>query len=257
MTPRGDETQPVLAVSQLSVEQQGRLILDDVSFELQAREFVCLCGPNGGGKTTLLRAVLGLIAPTRGRIVLLGRDPVSQRAKVGYLPQYKAFARDFPATPGELIVAALRGRWPFRLTPAERAKADDILRQVGASALIDQPLASLSGGETQRVYLARALVTEPVLLLLDEPTAGVDAPGQQALITLVGTLAAKWQTAVLLVTHHLASVAHLADRAIYLDHRLKLQGPAREILYQIEPTVAWHADHGPETGEACPHGPSA
>lgn len=254
MTRWGDEAQPVLTVSQLSVEQQGRLILDDVSFDLRAREFVCLCGPNGGGKTTLLRAILGLIAPTRGRIVLLGRDPVNRRAKVGYLPQYKAFTRDFPATPGELIVAALRGRWPFRLTPAERVKAGDILSQVGAPALIDQPLASLSGGETQRVYLARALVTEPVLLLLDEPTAGVDASGQQALITLVGTLAAQWQTAVLLVTHHLASVIHLADRAIYLDHRLKLQGPARDVLQQIEPAAAWHANHWPETGEAGHHG---
>lgn len=248
---------PVLSVRQLGILQQGRWVLEDVTFDLQAREFVCLCGPNGGGKTTLLRAILGLAPPTRGSIVLLGGRPERQRAQVGYLPQYKGFTRDFPATPGELIIAALRGRWPFRLTSAERDKACELLRQVDAAPLLDRPLASLSGGETQRVYLARALVTEPALLLLDEPTAGVDAAGQVALITLIGSLASKWQATVLLVTHHLASVAHLADRALYLDHRLRLQGTPREILHRIEPTAMWHADHGPETGTGASGGPGA
>jgi ABC-type Mn2+/Zn2+ transport system ATPase subunit len=220
----------VLEAERLVVELGGRRILDDVSFWIARGEFVGLCGPNGGGKTTFLKAALGLLTPTSGSLRVFGVSPERARPRVGYLPQRKSFAPDFPATAVELIVANLRGTWPLRVRARERERAGEVLARVGGEALLDQPLTGLSGGETQRVFLARALVNDPALLLLDEPTAGVDARGRAEFLELLDGMAAREDLAAVLVTHSVAAVRRLAERVVYLDRRLIAWGLPGEVL---------------------------
>jgi ABC-type Mn2+/Zn2+ transport system ATPase subunit len=221
---------PPLRVRDLVVEIEGQRILEDVSLEVDAGEFMALLGPNGGGKTTLMKAVLGLVPVRSGTVEVLGERPERGRSRVGYLPQRKSFDRSFPATVAELVTAARRGSWPLRVTPAEREWAEARLEQTGAAALLDAPLAGLSGGETQRVFLARALANDPALLLLDEPTAGVDARGRAALLDLLAALAEGGRLAAVIVTHNQTAVRRLAARAVCLDRRIVASGAAAAVL---------------------------
>ncbi len=215
----------VLDVEGVSIEIQGKLIVDDISFWIPQGEFVCMCGPNGAGKSTLLKAIMGLVPCKRGSIRVA--------SKVGYVPQRKGFDRDFPARAVDLIVAAMRGTWPGRIHADERERARATLAKIGGDHLIDKPLAGLSGGETQRVFLARALVNEPSLLILDEPTAGVDAKGRAELLELFTTLSRSAHLAAILVTHNLAAVAQTAERIVYLEGgKLLRWGLPQELLGQ-------------------------
>jgi ABC-type Mn2+/Zn2+ transport system ATPase subunit len=212
------------------VELGRRRVLDDVSFDVARGEFACLCGPNGGGKTTFLKAALGLVPLAAGSIAVLGTRPGTAGRAVGYLPQAKSFNPAFPARVVDVILANRRGAWPVRPGPAERERALAALRRVGGEKLLDAPLAGLSGGELQRVFLARALVNEPALLLLDEPTAGVDARGRAEFLELLAGVAARDDLAAVLVTHTAAAVRRLARRVVYLDGRVLAWGSPAEVL---------------------------
>lgn len=236
----------VLDVEGVSIAIRGKTIIDDISFWIPKGEFVCLCGPNGAGKSTLLKAILGLLPATAGRITIGGQSVSEAHHKVGYVPQRKGFDRDFPARAVDLIVAALRGKWPVRIHEAEREKARVVLDKIGGKRLLDKPLAGLSGGETQRVFLARALITNPSLVILDEPTAGVDARGRAELLELMTSLSRSDELAAILVTHNLAAVAQTAERIVYIEAgRLLCWGLPSELLGQSSLTaIAFQArDH--------------
>jgi ABC-type Mn2+/Zn2+ transport system ATPase subunit len=221
----------VLDAKDVSVVIDRRVILHDVTFWIPKGEFVCLVGPNGAGKSTFLKAVLGLIRPTSGVIEILGKPAHEGRNTVGYVPQRKSFDRDFPARAIDLIVAMIRGTWPFRITEQERERARKALCRVGGEALLDKPIAGLSGGETQRVFLARALVNDPALLILDEPTAGVDVKGRAEFLDILAEVSASDELAAILVTHNLAAVARTAERVVYLsDGHLTAWGLPHELL---------------------------
>jgi ABC-type Mn2+/Zn2+ transport system ATPase subunit len=212
-----DEKAPrVLDVKNVTKKFGERIVLDDVSFFVPVGEFLCLCGPNGAGKSTLLKTVLGLLQPDSGKVVVNG--------KIGYVPQRKAFDRDFPATPIEVIVANIRGRWPLRITKEERETAMAMLEKTGAAKLAHAHMRDLSGGETQRVFLARALATKPDLLILDEPTAGVDVGGRAAIIDLMAEISDSDVIAAILVTHNLQAIARCAERVVYLERNVKAWG---------------------------------
>jgi ABC-type Mn2+/Zn2+ transport system ATPase subunit len=223
----------VLDVEHVGIEIRGKRILDDISFWIPKGEFVCLCGPNGAGKSTLLKAIMGLLPITRGTIRIGGEDVIVGHHRVGYVPQRKGFDRDFPARAIDLIVAAMRGTWPGRVKPEERERARAALAKIGGERLIDKPLAGLSGGETQRVFLARALVNDPSLIVLDEPTAGVDARGRGELLELLTGLSRSDELAAILVTHNLAAVAQTAERIVYIEAgRVLCWGLPQELLGQ-------------------------
>ena len=242
-----------LDIEGLVVELGGTRVLDDVSLHAGASEFLCLCGPNGGGKTTLLKAILGLVPPRAGLIRVLGQPPAEGRRRVGYLPQRKAFAHSFPATAADLVMAARRGTWPLRLRDEDRAAARAVLARVGGEKLLGKPLASLSGGETQRVFLARALVNEPALLLLDEPTAGVDARGRAEFLELLAEVSGRGALAAVLVTHNLAAVRRLAQRVVYLDVKVVAAGTPDQVLADegLLPRASFGHDHAEAGAAVC------
>jgi ABC-type Mn2+/Zn2+ transport system ATPase subunit len=228
----------VLDVDDVSIALRGKRIVHRVSFWIPRGEFVCLCGPNGAGKSTLLKGIMGLLPLAEGRITIGGEDVAAGHRAIGYVPQRKGFDRDFPARAVDLIVAALRGRWPGTIRADERARARAVLAKLGGERLIDKPLAGLSGGETQRVFLARALITDPKLLILDEPTAGVDARGRGELLELLSHISRSDELAAILVTHNLAAVAQTAERIVYIEAgRVLCWGLPDELLGQASLTA--------------------
>jgi ABC-type Mn2+/Zn2+ transport system ATPase subunit len=214
----------VLEVIGVSKRFGDKVVLENVTFHVPIGEFLCLCGPNGAGKSTLLKIILGLVVPDTGSVRISGLSAREGRSKIGYVPQRKAFDRDFPASPVEVIVANLRGRWPLRITKTERELALAMLEKTGAGRIADAQMRDLSGGETQRVFLARALSTNPDLLILDEPTAGVDVGGRAAIVDLMAEISASASIAAILVTHNLQAVARCAERVVYLERSVKAWG---------------------------------
>jgi len=223
----------VLDVEGVTIAIRGKTIVNNVSFWIPKGEFVCLAGPNGAGKSTLLKAIMGLLPVTAGTIKIGDEGVAAGHHKIGYVPQRKAFDRDFPARSVDLIVAALRRKWPVRITAEEREKARAVLAKIGGERLLDKSLAGLSGGETQRVFLARALITDPSLIILDEPTAGVDARGRGELLELMTSISRSDELAAILVTHNLAITAQTAERIVYLENgKLLCWGLPQELLGQ-------------------------
>ena len=220
----------ILELENVGIELGGRRILRDISFKVLRGEFLCLVGPNGAGKSTLLKAVLGLLQPTEGRVMVLGKPPGKSPGAVGYVPQRKSFDRTFPATSLELVVANLRGSWPVMITKKEREQAMAALVRTKAEKLADRQLFALSGGETQRVFLARALVTSPQLIVLDEPAAGVDIRGRDDLYDLLHVISQDDYLAAVMVTHSLMALSRTAEKVAYIDGTLQAFGLPSELL---------------------------
>ncbi len=206
----------------------GLPVLEDVSLAVARGVFLGVVGPNGGGKTTLLRTALGLVRPTRGRVLLFGRDVRLGwgRERVGYVPQRAGVDRRFPTTVEELVLTGLPVR---RLAvspgPAERAAAERAMREAGVWEERHRPVGRLSGGQQQRAFLARALVGEPELLLLDEPTTGVDPGGREAFFSLLRDLQRVRSLTVVMVTHDVGAVAREVTAVACLNRRLVYHGP--------------------------------
>jgi ABC-type Mn2+/Zn2+ transport system ATPase subunit len=232
-----DEAPRVLDINSVGKRFGDKIVLEDVTFHVPIGEFLCLCGPNGAGKSTLLKAILGLLHPDTGTITISGLPVEKGRSKIGYVPQRKAFDRDFPASPIEVVVANVRGRWPLRITADERELAMSMLTRTGAAKVANAQMRDLSGGETQRVFLARALATRPDLLILDEPTAGVDVGGRAAIVDLMAEISASDSIAAILVTHNLQAVARCAERVVYLERNVKAWGLWSELSGDQELTA--------------------
>ncbi|MBA3654742.1 MAG: metal ABC transporter ATP-binding protein [Actinobacteria bacterium] len=208
-------------------------VLDCVSFELRRGEFTALVGPNGSGKSTLIRILLGLLPPAAGRVTVLGRSPESlaERWRIGYVPQRPTVAELLPATVQDVVDAgrlARRGWWR-RPGPDDRVATDTALDAVGLTAMRHRRLAELSGGQQQRAYIAKALASEPELLVLDEPTAGIDADSQRRFRDALVASRARGAT-VLLVSHELSAVADDLDRVLMLRHgKVGFDGPPADL----------------------------
>jgi len=225
----------VLSVDAVSFAYRDQQVLDCVSFEVTSGEFVALAGANGSGKSTLIRVMLGLLPPAQGQVAVFGQTPrqLRDRWRIGYVPQRPVAADLLPATVRDVVTAgrlARRGWWR-RMTAVDRAAVDAAIDDVGLSDLARRPLGQLSGGQQQRAYIAKALVSDPELLVLDEPTAGVDADSQRHFRdTLVG-LARGRGAAVLLVSHELGAVADELDRLLLLRRgKIAFDGPPDDLV---------------------------
>ncbi|GGN06841.1 ABC transporter ATP-binding protein [Thermus composti] len=218
-----------LEVRALSVRFGEFWALEGVDLEVPEGAFVAIVGPNGAGKSTLLKALLGLV-PYQGEVRLWGRPPKAvDPLWLGYVPQIKAFDRTFPALAIELVATGLLRRWPFRLPSWARQRALEALRRVGAEALAERPLGRLSGGQLQRVYLARAFVRRPRLLLLDEPATGIDRAGEVDLYRHLEAYQAETGATVLMITHDWEA-AHHASHVLVLNRRVIGFGPPERAL---------------------------
>ena len=220
-----------IEVKDLGFRRDGRTVLQNVSFEIAPHELVGLIGPNGGGKTTLLQVLLGVLKPYQGKVAVLGYDPSRLdriRGQIGYVAQSKRFDRDFPARARDVVMMGTFAQLGLfrRPGPDERARTLEILEQVGMSAQANRPIGQLSGGEQQRVFIAQALVSRPELLILDEPTAGVDREGEEALIHLLTRLRSESRLTILMVSHNVSLIRSHTDRILCLNRELIFSGAA-------------------------------
>ncbi len=184
-----------------------------------------------GGQTTLLRCVLGLTDPTEGRVSVFDRAPLDCPAGwMGYVPQVKTLDRTFPARAVELVATGLLGRWPGRLGREARAGAMAALRQVGMERLAEHSIATLSGGELQRIYLARALAREPRLIALDEPAAGMDAPGEADMYSVLESYQARTGATIVMITHDWDASHHHSSHVLVMARHQVAFGPPAEAL---------------------------
>jgi len=217
--------QEVIQIEHLTVRYGAFPALTDVSLTVKSGEYLGIIGPNGGGKTTLLRAILGLVPATGGTIRVCGKTPGKTGTLVGYVPQFASVDRSFPVTVREVVLTGrlTRGRLPFhRYSGADRAAADAAMEEIGIPELASRQISGLSGGEFQKMLVARALAENPRILLLDEPTASVDAKSRKQIYDLLGNLNRKMT--LLLVTHDMMAVSSQVHRLACLNGRLVYHG---------------------------------
>jgi zinc/manganese transport system ATP-binding protein len=223
---------PVLDVDGVSVSFGGRTILDRVSFAVHRGEFTGLIGSNGAGKTTLLRSILGLQRLDGGEIRVEG-EPLSRHSPpLGYVPQKVLLDPDVPMRARDFVALGLdANRYGFsRRTSVQRDRVQEILRDVDAERFADSRVGSLSGGEQQRVLIAHALVSEPVLLLLDEPLANLDPKSVQEVVALLHQVASERHVAVLLSAHEMNALLPVMDRIVYITNGRAASGTTDEVV---------------------------
>lgn len=212
-------------VENLSVTYGQTQALENISLDVADGEYLGILGPNGGGKSTLLKAILGLVPPTAGTVSIYGETPGRGGTAIGYVPQFAALDKRFPITLMEVVLTGRlkRGLSPFfRYTEEDRKAARALLERVGIAELADRRISGLSGGEFQKMLIARALAVNPRLLLLDEPTASVDAVSRDQIFTLLAEL--NRHMTVILVTHDLLAVSSQVKRLACLNGRLVYHG---------------------------------
>jgi zinc/manganese transport system ATP-binding protein len=221
-----------LTLDHVAIALGGRPVLRDVTAELRPGEFVGLIGSNGAGKTTLLRVILGLLRADSGRVEVLGRAVSRGNRAVGYVPQRAHIDPDTPLRGRDLVALGLDGdRWGLPLPGGRRkARVDDALRAVEALSYADAPVGRLSGGEQQRLLIAQALLTNPRLLLLDEPLSNLDLRSAGEVVRLVARIGRERGVAVLLVAHDMNPLLAVMDRVLYLAEGRAAIGPVDEVV---------------------------
>jgi zinc transport system ATP-binding protein len=232
--PSTDVAVPLIDARGLGFSYGREEILSDVSFTLGPGEFVALVGPNGSGKSTLLKVLLGLLDAGRGTASLFGEPPdrLRERWRVGYVPQRPSVASEVPATVREIVEAGRLSRRGWWRPPSkdDRTAVEHAIQSVGLAEMAARPISHLSGGQQQRAFIARAFASEPDLLVLDEPIAGVDAESQRRFRDSLTHLIRQHGSGVLLVSHELSAVADEVDRVIVLKRTVQFDGSPAELV---------------------------
>ncbi|NPA12775.1 MAG: metal ABC transporter ATP-binding protein [Aquificae bacterium] len=224
------DTEIVLKIENLKYQIGDKVILEDINLEVKRGEFVAIVGPNGGGKTTLIKLCLGLLKPTAGRILLLGTEPreAVKTGKVGYLPQKMKIPKDFPFSVLDVVLLGLIRK---KLPKAEKVKiALKYLKEVKMEEYANHPYSKLSGGQQQRVSLARALASEPVILFLDEPSTGVDVVAQESLYTFLKQLKEEKRMSIVMVSHDIGVIGRFVDKVAGLNRYLHYYDTPQNLL---------------------------
>lgn len=247
---------PILRLEGVSVELEGRLVLEDIAFDVRPAEFVGLVGPNGAGKTTLLKVVLGLLPAARGRIEVLGHPP--GRAPwpgIGYVPQRQVVPTTFPASVTEVaLMGRLRGLGlGGRARAADREAAATAVARVGLAEHAQRPVGTLSGGQQRRALLAQALAAERRLLALDEPTLGLDLPGEHEFYALLRRLQRDLGVAVVAVSHDLVALAGECDRLLCINRRMHVHGNPDDVIHSHAIQEAYACEFDFLAGELARH----
>lgn len=223
---------PVIDIQHVWAGYGNRLVLEDINLAVQSTDFIGLIGPNGGGKTTLLKVILGLIKPTRGQVRIMGHSVEDGRCMVGYVPQVVEIDRQFPIRVWEVVQMGLLGcRKPFqRITQADREVVKYALEQVDLIGMGERPIGELSVGQRQRVYIARALTTNPAILLLDEPTTSVDPQVASSIYDMLALL--NKTVTIIMVSHDMNIVSSYVKTIGCLNKKLHYHG-SKEITSEM------------------------
>jgi zinc transport system ATP-binding protein len=243
----------VISLKDVSFSYNGAQALENVNITVKDGSFTAIVGPNGGGKTTLIKLILGLIKPDRGTVRLFGQPPESARELIGYMPQYTNFDLQFPVTVTDVVLMGrLHKRHIGLYSKRDRDAAYTALEKVGLIELRKRPYAALSGGERQRVLLARALVSTPRLLLLDEPTSGVDAETEHKLYYIFQRL--NEHITIVLATHDFIFVSALVKNVICVNKKAvahptsAISGEAIKCVYDTNMRLVRHDRHITDEG---------
>lgn len=210
---------PLISLQKVSVRREGRRILDDVDLVLNSGDFLAVTGPNGGGKTTLLRLMLKLMSPTSGRVTYFGNDglPIS-RLDIGYLPQKNSIDSRFPLTVSEVVASGLMNRRKCCTAEADVLVAE-MLAKLHLADRASFPIGDISGGQLQRTLLGRAIISSPDILFLDEPLSYLDRFFIAEIYKLLKELSTT--TTIVLVSHEMTAIAEMANRHIVVDHKVR------------------------------------
>ncbi len=246
--PRTNDRSMIVELDDVCFAYETERVLHDVSLSIGPREFVCAIGPNGGGKTTLLRLVLGRLRPQRGAVRVFGEEPRAVSQRIGYVPQYLRFDPQFPVSVSDVVlmgrIGCRPGGWYDR---ADRVAVQEALAEVDLAGSMNRSFADLSGGQRQRVLIARALACQPELLLLDEPMVNLDRVTEQKLYALFRQLSQRMT--VVLVSHDVGVVANIADRVLCVNRSVavhpvsELTGDVIQATYGEEVALVDHGHH--------------
>lgn len=199
---------PIIEIKNLSAGYDGRTVLRDVNLTIYEHDFLGVIGPNGGGKTTLIKCILGLLKPFGGEILFHSQLPSSgkEQLSMGYLPQYNSIDRKFPITVEEVILSGLSSQKPLasRFTAAHREKARSVIARMGLEGMEDRAIGALSGGQLQRALLGRAIISDPEVVILDEPSTYIDKRFEARLYELLAEI--NRECAIILVSHDIGTV---------------------------------------------------
>ncbi len=214
----------VISLKDIWVHYNGTPVLEGVSLSVVKGDFLGIIGPNGGGKTTLFKVILGLVNPSRGKVYVLGEPPVNNRNKIGYVAQHNLFDRDFPINVRDTVMMGCNSTTGLirRYRREDRERTQEALKTVGMLSYQNHQVGKLSGGEQQRIFIARALVSRPKLLLLDEPTASVDSAMQTDFYELLERL--KKEMTIIMVSHDISAISIYVDKIACLNRQLFYHG---------------------------------
>jgi zinc transport system ATP-binding protein len=207
-----------IILKNISFAYKQRNILENVDLVIEKGEFASIVGPNGGGKTTLLKLILGLIKPNKGQIRIFGKSPDKVRPQMGYMPQYAHLDMDFPATVMDVVLMGRLKKTTLWFSKKDKVKALNAIDKIGMTTFINTEFNELSGGQKQRILIARALCSNPDILLLDEPTANVDHQTEENLFSILQKLNLKMT--ILLVSHDLGFVSKYVKSVICVNRQV-------------------------------------
>ncbi len=222
------DTTHVVSLEDVWVQFNGSIILESIDLKVHSEEIVSIVGPNGAGKTTLLRVITGLVRPNKGKILVLGKSPlkIQKSGLIGYIPQKSNLDRRFPLNVYDVVAMA---RWA-RKSPFQRLDSDDkeivrkALGQVGMDSTIDEHYGRLSEGQKQRVLIARALAGKPKLLIMDEPSTGLDMVAQDTFYKLLKCIRDEEKISIIMVSHDVGTVSGVVDRIACLNRKIHFHG---------------------------------
>jgi zinc transport system ATP-binding protein len=228
---------PIVEIANMAFAYNGEVVLEDVNLQIHRGDFIAMIGPNGGGKTTLLKLILGLVKPSQGNIRVMGCAPQRAAANIGYVPQDVHINRSFPITVMDVVLMGKldpKKRWA-RESAANRKDAMLALERLGMGGQATKKIGELSGGQLQRVFIARALVSRPELLLLDEPTASIDTRGQAEFFEMLKDL--NQEVTILVVSHDLLVISRYVksvacvNRHMHYHDQAEITGEMLETMY--------------------------
>ena len=213
-------------VKNLYFKYEKEWVLENINFSLEDKKFMAIIGPNGGGKTTLLKLLLGFLTPTKGEIKIYEKHPKENREIIGYVPQHTNFSLDLPITVFDIILQGRLKKGKFFYNNLDKEKAKEVLQTLNIFSLKNKKIKDLSGGERQKVLIARALVSEPKILIMDEPTSAIDPKGQKEILDLIES----FDVTRIVVSHDIKILLRNVDKIAYIHKKAIIhEGPKLNI----------------------------